>query len=66
MLIDLMRMIGLFYYCTWFIWPFVFMYSFINAISSTVKNGKLSLVSSTVAAISLLIILAGVVTPIFN
>jgi hypothetical protein len=45
------------YYWTWFVWPFIFVFSLLYAISSL--NDEKGLVASTfVAAISLLIILA--------
>ena len=66
MLFGLMKGIGIFYYWTWFIWPFVFVISLLYAISSTVKDESVSLKSGIVAALSLLIILAGVVFPTFH
>ena len=66
MLFGLMKGIGIFYYWTWFIWPFVFVISLLYAISSTVKDENVSLKSGIVAALSLLIILAGVVFPTFH
>ena len=65
MLIGLMKGIGIFYMWTWFIWPFIFVISLIHAISSAVKDENASTGSSIAAAISLLIILAGVVSPNF-
>ena len=66
MLIGLMKGLCIFYYWTWFIWPFAFVISLIYAISSTVKDENASLISGIVASISLLIILAAVVYPTFN
>lgn len=66
MLFGLMKGIGIFYYWTWFIWPFMFVISLLYAISSTVKDENVSLKSGIVAALSLLIILAGVVFPTFH
>ncbi|MFC5589476.1 hypothetical protein ACFPRA_11290 [Sporosarcina soli] len=63
MLISLMQGIGILYYWTWFIWPFVFVVSLVYAISSLVKDDKASMTPTLVASISLLIILAGVTSP---
>lgn len=65
MLIGLMKGIGGFYYWTWFVWPFVFMFSFVYGLSSIIKDEKAS-GSITIASISLLIILAGIVWPTFR
>lgn len=66
MLIEVMQGIAIFYYWTWFIWPFIFIFSLIYAISSAVKDENTSLISCIVASISLLIILAAVISPAFN
>ncbi|PIC98864.1 hypothetical protein [Sporosarcina sp. P29] len=66
MLISLMQGIGIFYYWTWFFWPFVFVFSLVYTISSLVKDEKTSMKPAIVASISLLIILAGVTSPTFN
>jgi hypothetical protein len=65
MLIGLMKGIGVFYYWTWFVWPFVFMFSFVYGLSSIIKNEKAS-GNIAVASISLLIILEGIVSPVFR
>lgn len=66
MLISLMQGIGIFYYWTWFIWPFVFVFSLVYTMSSLVKDEKTSMKPAIVASISLLIILAGVTSPTFS
>ncbi|WP_303971408.1 hypothetical protein [Sporosarcina ureae] len=66
MLISLMQGIGIFYYWTWFIWPFVFVFSLVYAISSLVKDDKTSMKPAIFASTSLLIILAGVTSPTFS
>ncbi|WP_027626152.1 hypothetical protein [Clostridium lundense] len=67
MFIELMKGIGIFYYWTWFLWPFIFVFALVHAISSMIKDEKASSKnSSIVASISLLIILAGIVSPAFN
>ncbi|MFP3918855.1 hypothetical protein U5N28_13720 [Lysinibacillus telephonicus] len=62
MLIGLMQFLGIFYYWTWFIWPFVFVLTFVYAIASLVKDEKASMKPAIAASISLLIILAGITT----
>ncbi|RSL31509.1 hypothetical protein D7Z54_19920 [Salibacterium salarium] len=66
MFIGLMQGIGIFYYWTWFIWPFVFVFSLVYAISSLVKDDTASMKPVIAASISLLIILAGITSPVFN
>ncbi len=64
MLIELMKVLWNFYIWTWFIWPFVFVFSFSHGLAQLIKDGSSS--GNTfiiVAAISFLIILAGVVAP---
>lgn len=65
MLIGLMKNIGILYFWTWFIWPFVFVGSFVYAISSSVKGDDTSPKSIIWASISLLIILAGITSSFF-
>ncbi|GAE25732.1 hypothetical protein JCM9140_1740 [Halalkalibacter wakoensis JCM 9140] len=65
MLIGLMQGIGGLYYWTWFIWPFVFVFSLVYSISSIVKDEEASIKPVLVASVSLLIILAGI-TSSFN
>jgi len=57
-----MQGIAILYYWTWFVWPFIFVFSLLYAISS-LNDETGSLASPFVAAVSLLIILAGVVSP---
>lgn len=65
MLIGLMQGIAILFYWTWFVWPFIFVFSLLHAISSlNDKNGSIG--SSFTAAVSLLIILAGVIAPSLN
>ncbi|MDF2858451.1 MAG: uncharacterized protein K0Q87_4302 [Neobacillus sp.] len=66
MLIGLMKGIGIFYYWTWFFWPFVFVFSFSFGLVEIIKDENASGKNMFIAAISLLIILAGVVAPTFN
>ena len=60
MLIGLIERVAIFYYWTWFIWPFIFVYSFANAIAELVQDKEDSGKSMLIAAFSLLVILAGV------
>lgn len=66
MLLGLLQGIAVFYYWTWFIWPFVFVYSLVHAITSLVKDDKASTRPTLVASISLFIILAGLTAPNFD
>lgn len=66
MLIGLMQGIGIFYYWTWFIWPFVFVFSFAVGLAEIIKDENASGKNILIAAVSLLIILAGVVAPAFS
>lgn len=66
MLIGLMQGIASFYYCTWFIWPFIFIFSFTFGLVDIIKDESSSGKNIWIAATSLLIILAGVVAPNFN
>lgn len=63
MLLSLLQVLGNLYYWTWFIWPFIFMFSTFYGLSELIKNkefsGKIILLSS----ISLLMILAGITAP---
>lgn len=66
MLIGLMKGIGVFYYWTWFIWPFVFVFSFSAGLVEIIKDKNATGKKFLIASISLLIILAGVTAPAFN
>ncbi|SOC15591.1 hypothetical protein SAMN05880501_108112 [Ureibacillus xyleni] len=66
MLIGLMQGIGIFYYWTWFIWPFVLIFSLVYSIASLVKDEKASIKPALLASISLLIILAGITGPLMS
>jgi len=65
MLIGLMTWLCTLYYWTWFIWPFVFVFSLGLGIADHAKNENASGGGLIWAAISLLIILAGVTGPAF-
>jgi hypothetical protein len=61
-----MKGIGVFYYWTWFIWPFVFVFSFFTGLVEIIKDKNATGKNLLIAATSLLIILAGVTAPAFN
>ncbi|RAZ79276.1 hypothetical protein [Planococcus halotolerans] len=63
MLIGLLQNIAIFYYWTWFIWPFVFIFSLVYAITSLVKDDAASMKPILIASVSLLIIVAGITGP---
>lgn len=52
--------IAIFYYWTWFVWPFVFVFSLVYAISSLVKDDKASKKPALLASFSLFMMLAGI------
>lgn len=60
MLFGLLNWIGILFLWTWFIWPFVFVFSLVYAIASLVKDEKASMVPAFFASVSLLIIVAGI------
>lgn len=59
MLIEVMKVIGLIYLWTWFIWPFIFVYSLVHAIKNLVKEENIT-TNIFMASISLLVILCGI------
>lgn len=60
MLIGVLNGLGTLFYWTWFIWPFVFVFSLAYGIASFVKNEKASIIPILIAGFSLLIIVCGV------
>ena len=62
MLLEIMSYIGFFYYWTWFIWPFVLVINFATGLANLIKKENASRYELYWAAISLLIILAGIKT----
>ena len=58
MLIEVLNIIGLIYLWTWFIWPFIFVKSLVNAIKDLFKEEKAT-VNMTIASIALLVIICG-------
>ncbi len=65
MLLQLMNGIGLFYYWTWFIWPFFLFFSLYSALTSLIKDKEEANGMVLLAAVSLLVILAGITSPNF-
>lgn len=66
MFIGVMKEIGIFYYWTWYLWPFIFTFSLVQAISLKIKDKNSWKISSIAASASLLIILAGAAFPSFH
>lgn len=60
MAIQFLTSLAYFYYWTWYLWPFVFVFSFAKGLSLKIKDEEASKKSLIIAAISLLIILAGI------
>jgi predicted transporter len=58
-----MNKMALFYYWTWFVWPFLFVFSFAFGIAEAVRGENTAAKNLLVAAVSLLLILAGVLYP---
>jgi len=65
MLIEVMRGLAIFYYWTWFVWPFALIFSFAKGLVDLSKGEPSYLGNLLWAAVSLLLILAGVVSPSF-
>jgi hypothetical protein len=65
-MIEVMRYIGIFYYWTWFIWPFAFVFSLVKGLALKVNKEESANQPILAAAISLLIILAGITAPNFK
>ena len=60
MLMELIQGIGIFYYYTWFIWPFLFLFPLVNGIADKIKGEDTANKNITISAIALLVILAGI------
>lgn len=62
MAIKILANLASFYYWTWYIWPFVFVFSFAKGLSLIIKDEESSAYKKSliIAAFSLLIILAGI------
>lgn len=65
MLLEIIEVLGIFYFFTWFIWPVVFIFSLLYAINDIVKSKKPT-VKAIIASISLLLIICGLMTMIMS
>lgn len=66
MLIGLLHDLGIIFYNTWFIWPFVLIFSLTYGLVSIIKSEERSIkgiVSIVISGISILIILSGFFGP---
>jgi len=59
MFFTLMKGMGILYFWTWFIWPYLFVFSFAFGISALIKGEKTAQKHLLVSSFSLLIILSG-------
>lgn len=62
MLINVLNGLAIFFYWTWFVWPFVFVFSLVYAIASFVKDERASTIPVFIAGLSLLIMLSPIVS----
>lgn len=62
MLIEAIKYIGIFYFWTWIVWPFVFVFSLAFGIVDLIKDDKASLKPLFLAGLSLLIMLSAVMS----
>lgn len=65
MLLGVLDAIAIFYYWTWFVWPFVFVFSLVYSIIGA-KDKDTGIGPVLVASVSLLIILAGITSPLMR
>lgn len=63
LLFGLMKILAYIYYWTWFLWPFVFIFSFAVGIKEVVKDEEKQGGNLALAAVALLIMLAGLLYP---
>ena len=59
MFLTIMKYFAYLYACTWFVWPFVFVYSFATGLCGVIKEDEEKRKSLLWAAIALLVITAG-------
>ena len=60
MFIEVLNIIGVIYLWTWFIWPFIFIYSLVNAFKNVINKEKPTS-NIVISSISLLVITSGVI-----
>lgn len=58
MLINLLDGLAIFFYWTWFAWPFVFVFSLVYSIAGFVKDERASAIPVFIAGFSLLMLLS--------
>lgn len=63
MLLQWIYNLSIFFYWTWFVWPFVFVFCFSYGIAGLVKGTKRPQILLLVAAAALLIMLCGLMSP---
>lgn len=63
MLLGVLNGLATLFYWTWFLWPFVFVFSLVYGIASFVKDEKASTMPIFIAGLSLLIMLSAIVAP---
>lgn len=63
MLLNLIEYIAIFYYWTWFVWPFVLIFGFAFGLADIIKDEKDSGKGLIWAGIALLIILSAFLAP---
>mgnify|MGYP001633747142 CR=1 FL=1 len=59
MFITTLNTIGLIFFWTWFIWPFAFIYSLVNAFKNIINKERPTL-NIVISSISILVIIAGI------
>lgn len=66
MLVEAMKILAYVYYFIWFICPFAFVFGLAYGIKELIQNNRVYNEGLIIASIALLLILAGVVYPIFT
>ncbi|MBQ2837448.1 MAG: hypothetical protein IJE67_04885 [Peptococcaceae bacterium] len=66
MLLKVMLILSHIYLWTWFIWPFVLLYSLAYGIKGIVQNNEVDYRFWILASISLMIILSAIVVPAWD
>lgn len=66
MLFGLMEILAYIYYWTWFLWSFVFIFSFAFGIREVVADENTKGGNLVLAAVALLVILAGLLWPMMQ
>ena len=65
MFFKFFEIIGQIYIVAWFVWPFVFIFSFVDGLVKSLKNSQLAIRELVIASISLTVIIAGLFLPYF-